>query len=119
MILLCENSKGDKMEIGQPVVTTTSVGSCTVAPSGKLVSGGGHWKRPLILVAVDCVLPTYNTDCHPNNNAIVQVCETGQIVFTHTNCLEPVPSKIEVRYFCDGEDVTDKISAETKRNLVQ
>lgn len=32
--------------------------------------------------------------------------------------IEPAKT-IEIKYFCDGEDVTDSISAETKRSLTQ
>lgn len=52
-----------------------------------------------------------------------QVCDllvtdgNGGFWFTQTRFCEAVDKKIEIRYFCDDEDVTDQISDETKRNL--
>jgi hypothetical protein len=41
----------------------------------------------------------------------------GGFWFTQSRFCEPVDKQIEVRYFCNGRDVTDNISEETKRNL--
>lgn len=42
--------------------------------------------------------------------------DTWQFPFFALEVTEPVKT-IEVKYFCDGKDVTDSISEETKRNL--
>ena len=39
--------------------------------------------------------------------------------FTQERFCEVVSPEIEVKYFCDGEDVTDSISSQTKRNLAR
>lgn len=41
----------------------------------------------------------------------------GNFWFTQSRFCEPVDKEIEIRYFSDGEDITDEISEETKRNL--
>ena len=41
----------------------------------------------------------------------------GGFWFVPMEFLEPADKEIEVKYFCNGEDVTDSISEETRRNL--
>lgn len=43
--------------------------------------------------------------------------EHGGYWFTQSENCKLVNKEIEVRYFSDGKDVTDRISDETKRNL--
>ena len=105
------------MKIGDKVRMTTSAGSRAIDNSARITSSRCCYKIPAILVAVGCALPTYPALNRPQNNAIVQICETKEIVFTHTDNLESIIAEIELRYFCNGEDVTDKISEQTKRNL--
>lgn len=108
-----------EFKIGDKVKMTTSAGSRMVDKYGNLVGGGRGYKKSAILVAIDCRLPTFNLQVkgYLVNDVIVQLYETKELIFTHTRYLEPVDKKIELRYFCDGQDVTDSISDETKRNL--
>lgn len=39
----------------------------------------------------------------------------GNFWFTQSRFCKPIDKKIEVKYFCDGEDITDSISDETKQ----
>lgn len=57
-----------------------------------------------------------NGDYYEINDLMVTDRE-GSFFFTQSRFCKPVNKKIEVRYFCDGEDITDSISSETKRNL--
>lgn len=41
----------------------------------------------------------------------------GNYAFTQSRLCKSVETQIEIRYFCNGEDVTDAISEETKSNL--
>lgn len=43
--------------------------------------------------------------------------EIGGFYFIPSQDCELINKEIEIRYFSDGEDITDKISDETKRNL--
>lgn len=104
------------MKIGDKVTMRTSRGSRMISKMGKLIGGGRGYEEPAIIVATDCVLPTFGCS-FPMNDVIIQLCETKELIFTHTRWLDPVHKKIEVRYFCDGQDITDSVSDETKRNL--
>ena len=50
---------------------------------------------------------------------LVQGQDSGIVAFVLNDLCNPYfpEKKIETRYFCDGEDVTDKISDQTKQNL--
>lgn len=50
-------------------------------------------------------------------NDLLVTDEKGNFWFTQSRFCKLVNKEIEIRYFCDGEDVTDSISDETKRNL--
>ena len=107
-------------KVGDKVTMKTSAGSRRVDKTGKLIGGSIGYKQPATLIAVGCQLPTYSGYWpHPLNNAIVQLCETKEVIFVHTDCLESVGKEIEVRFFCDGKDVTNYLSAETKGNLTR
>ena len=50
-------------------------------------------------------------------NDVLVTDGNGNFWFTQTRFCELVNKEIEVYYFCDGIDVTHKLSDETKRNL--
>ena len=106
-----------RFKVCEKVRIATTAGARRVNENGFLTSNSCGFRQLAIVVAIDCVLPTYMADARPMNNTIVQLCETKELIFIHTNCLEPADKKIELRYFCDGKDVTDSISDETKQNL--
>ncbi len=61
--------------------------------------------------------------CRPESGYDVENCDLlvtdggRNYFFVQSDLCESVDKKIEIRYFCDGKDVTDNISEETKRNL--
>lgn len=55
---------------------------------------------------------TFNTICD-----LLITDGEGNFFFAQSRSVEPVAKKIEVRYYCEGDDVTNRISDETKRNL--
>lgn len=50
-------------------------------------------------------------------NDLLVTDEQGNFWFAQSRFCELVNKEIEVRYFCDGADITDSVSDETKRNL--
>ena len=51
-----------------------------------------------------------------NCDLLVTDCDGGYF-FAISDLCELAGKKIELRYFCDGKDVTDDISSEAKKNL--
>lgn len=101
---------GDKVKI-----TDTSYTKC-VNGRGEIIepSACKTHKLPAILVAKDCVLPGQDY-AGLRNNAIVQICDTKQLVFIDIKQLTFLEHTITI----DGKEITisDKSYQELKRSL--
>ena len=108
----------NEFKVKDRVTILTTAGSRMFDGIGQFIGGRGFGSSAIV-VAVNCQLPTYsgNYGQNPTNNTIVQLCETKDLIFIHTNNLKLENKKIEIRYFCDNVDVTNDISDETKSNL--
>ncbi len=73
--------------------------------------------RSNVVVVATGLSVNKHTDRFDVNCDLMVADERGNYVFIRSNLCEAVDKQIELRYFCDGNDVTDNISNETKKNL--
>ncbi len=85
---------GDEFEMHVPINMKSNI---TVIATGLAVNKhGDSWDEACDLMVTD---------------------GNGNYAFAQSRLCKSVGKQIEVRYFCNGKDVTDDISGETKRNL--
>lgn len=106
------------MKVGDKVRTITTAGARMVANDGKIIGTSSVFRESAIIVAKDCILPTFNSETYGPNDTIIKVYKTGRLVFTRMVCLEPLEHTIS---FDGGEPVTisDQSYQALKKSLTQ
>lgn len=90
------------------------------------IDGGEYARGAPYLESLTIVATGLDVMMHANGKKEGRYTEVNDLLvtdgkdgywFTQSRFCKPVEKKIEIRYFSDGRDVTDRISDETKRNL--
>jgi len=109
------------------IVTINDTSYTRTVGNGQLVYPGHSLRyKQCVIVELDCIFPKTSPWNGDNfNNAIVQVHETGQVIFIEERFLEPVPPKHKIMIditnamsvtYGDIIEISDKLYKEIKRD---
>ena len=110
-----QNERGQNMKKGD-VVQINDCSWARTAKNGKLVSPNGVYGVHCIVVEINCKfpfsLPRFVEQSPTYNNTVIQVIDTGEVIFIEQRFLKPVTRKIT---FDDGKVV--ELSEQSYQNL--
>ncbi len=75
--------------------------------------------RDAVLTVVATELDVLRGHSHDDPCDLLVTDNEGNFSFVQSCLCNPIDKEIELRYFCDGIDITDKISDKTRKNLAK